>query len=186
MQLERDTAPGHSGPTRLVPLAAETIARDYGDLILRLAHHFCATGDEAQDAAQEAFVNLVEALPAFRGECALSTWVYRITLNTCRARGRRRQLRQQRETPLAHDPPSAELPASARLELDERQQALRQAVTELPADYRAVVLLHYHQELSYEEVAEVLGIPLGTVKVRLFRAKQLLRRRLGRDAAGTP
>jgi RNA polymerase sigma-70 factor (ECF subfamily) len=179
VQLEGNAGPMNPRPTPLLPLAAEAVARDYGDLVLRVAHHFCATREEAQDAAQEAFISLIEALPTFRGGCALSTWVYRITLNACRARGRHRQLLRQREAPLEHDPPSAELPASARLELDERQQALRRAVAALPADYRAVVVLHYHQGLSYDDVAEVLGLPLGTVKVRLFRAKQLLRRRLG-------
>ena len=164
-------------PDALTP-TAEDLVRQSSALVQRLTCQWCGTVEEAREAAQEAFVNLLEALPRFRGDCALSTWVYRITLNTCRGRGRRGQLRRSRETPLDQDPADTQPTRQEQLETEEQRHAVQRAVAQLADDYRVPVVLHYQQNLRYEEIAEILGIPLGTVKVRLFRAKRLLRHSL--------
>jgi RNA polymerase sigma factor (sigma-70 family) len=77
--------------------SAEELVGQHAELVQRLTFRLCHSVEEAREAAQETFLNLLEALPGFRGECALSTWIYRITVNTCRGRGRRRQVRRTRE-----------------------------------------------------------------------------------------
>lgn len=160
-----------------MPSAAELV-RQHAELVQRLTFRLCHSTEEAREAAQETFLNLLEALPGFRGECALSTWIYRITVNTCRGRGRRRQVRRSRELVLEQEPTDDRPSSQERLETEERRAAVRREIDRLPEDYRTVVTLHYLQQLKYEEIAAVLEIPLGTVKVRLFRAKRLLRRGL--------
>ncbi|MFH1567379.1 MAG: RNA polymerase sigma factor [Gemmatimonadota bacterium] len=163
----------------------EDLVRQHAGLVHGLAHRLCGSADEALDAAQETFLNLIEALPGFRGECALTTWIYRVALNTCRGRGRRRQQLRSREAPLAAEPAAREPSSHQVLEEAERRDQVRQAIDDLPDPYREVVVLHYLQDLGYEEIAAVLEIPLGTVKVRLHRAKERLRRRLEpSDAVG--
>jgi RNA polymerase sigma-70 factor, ECF subfamily len=158
--------------------AGQEFVRRHADLVYGLACRLCGSVEEAGDAAQETFLNLLQALPGFRGECALTTWIYRIALNTCSARLRQRRRQRARERPLETEP-AADRPSSLEiLEQEERRARLRRAVDQLPAEYRTVVVLHYLQELKYEEIAQMLAVPEGTVKVRLFRARQLLQRRL--------
>lgn len=162
------------------PEAAQRLVQQHQDLVYRLACQMLGPGEEARDAAQEAFLHALQYLSRFRGECAFSTWLYRIALNTCAARSSQRRKRRDREVLLAGEDlpgPDGSSPLEV-LERQERDQELHQAIAALPADYRSVVVLRYLQELSYEDVAQALGLPLGTVKIRLFRAKKLLQRRL--------
>lgn len=136
--------------------------------------------EEARDATQEIFLRALEALPGFRGESALSTWLYRIAANTCIARSSIRRQRRTREVPADDwDHPDERSPSSLELvEKGQRDAVLHQAVSELPEPYRLVIVLHYFQELTGAEVAQVLKVPEGTVKARLFRAQRLLQRKL--------
>ena len=109
-----------------------------------------------------------------------STWLYRIALNECAARGSQCRRRRDREVALREEdlPGPGGVSALEALETEERTRELRQAVDALPAEYRSVVVLRYLQDLRYEEIAQTLQLPLGTVKVRLFRARKLLQYRL--------
>jgi RNA polymerase sigma-70 factor (ECF subfamily) len=142
--------------------AFEALLEMYEDRVLRLAYAILEDRAAAEDAAQEAFVRIWKALPRFRGEAALSTWVYSIARNaalTRLARERRHPREPVREVaaPAAAEPPDLE-PLLARL----------------PENYRRVLRLYYLEEKSYEQVAEALAIPMGTVKTHLHRAKKML------------
>lgn len=144
-------------------LFAELLRR-YRGPIVNLAYQLLGDRDEAEDVAQETFVQAFLNLERFRGRSNLFTWVYRIAVNACRMR-----LRRRRPLPL-----EAELHATEGF--DEQAWVFKQQVDEvlrqLPEPFREVLILREMHELSYEEIAQVLGIPLGTVRSRLHAARQ--------------
>jgi RNA polymerase sigma-70 factor (ECF subfamily) len=154
-------------------LVARYKARVFG-IIVR------TTGDasRADDLAQEVFLRIYRGLPYFRGQARLSTWIYRVAANVCF---------EQR-----HAPARIEVPAEQagdeeraprqlashdgsfeRLELRDR---LSKALARLPPNYRFLVAAHYLKDVRYEDLAEALNMPLGTVKTNLYRARQQLRK----------
>jgi RNA polymerase sigma-70 factor (ECF subfamily) len=141
-----------------------------------------ALGDahEAEDAAQDAFVRAWMALPNFRGQSQFRTWLYRIVTNVCY----NRMPRLRREMAAFGDDQSSDIAdeefpePGASLEAEEQRAYLHQQIDSLPNSYKILVTLRYQQELSYEEIASVLSLPLGTVKTGLFRAKAHLREAL--------
>jgi RNA polymerase sigma-70 factor (ECF subfamily) len=157
----------------------------------RIYHYICRmTHDspEAEDLTQEVFIKAYLSLSTFRHDAAVDTWLYRIATNLVIDRFRRRK-----RGPLAwltwggeeEGDPVAELPASERssnpaamAELTELQARVHQAIAGLPPKLRSAVVLHDMEGLSYEEVAAVVGCPVGTVKSRLFNGRNLLRRKL--------
>ena len=141
-----------------------------------------ALGDEheAQDASQEAFLRVWQALPNFRGQAQFRTWLYRIVTNVCYGRlpRLRRQFAALGELEVSEVPDDTQPEPGARLEADEQRTFLWQQVEALPESYRILVMLRYQQGLPYEEIASVLSLPLGTVKTGLFRARARLREAL--------
>lgn len=137
---------------------------------------------EAEDVAQEAFVRAWQALPNFRGGSALRTWLYRIVINLCYNRfpRLRRELNELTDNSSTNLPEPASLEANPALysELRERRALLHCEIERLPESQRLLIVLRYQDELSYEEIASLLGLPLGTVKTGLFRAKERLRQAL--------
>jgi RNA polymerase sigma-70 factor (ECF subfamily) len=141
-----------------------------------------ALGDphEAEDAAQDAFVRAWLALPNFRGQAQFRTWLYRIVTNVCY----NRLPRLRREMAAIGDDHAEEIPdddsplPGQAVEVHQRQTYLHRQIDSLPESYKILVTLRYQQEMSYEEIANVLSLPLGTVKTGLFRAKAQLREAL--------
>jgi RNA polymerase sigma-70 factor (ECF subfamily) len=137
---------------------------------------------EAEDLAQEAFVRAWLALPRFRRQAKFRTWLYRIVTNLCynRLPRLRRELVAMSDT----DDEVVDLPDEGLadlghlVELDERRAWLYQQIEALPESYHLLVTLRYQHELSYEEIASVANVPLGTVKTGLFRARARLRQAL--------
>lgn len=147
----------------------ELIRRTYG-LVLSVCRGVCGSGGEAEDAAQETFVRAWRALPGFRGDAAVTTWLYRIATNvSLTAVRRRRPTAQPDELPdiadVRDDP-------SATAEGFERVAVVRAALAELSDDARAAFVLRDVEGLSYDDIADALGISLGAVKSRIFRARQ--------------
>jgi RNA polymerase sigma-70 factor (ECF subfamily) len=147
----------------------------YKDQVYGLVYRMIYDRSQADDLAQEVFLKVHRGLPYFRGEAKLSTWIYRIVQNVCsQARGRRTL-----EVPLdsgvegrpAHEPATADA-AFTDVELRDR---IDKAMAKLPEHYRMLVAAHYLEGVQYEALAEALGIPLGTVKTHLYRAKRQLR-----------
>lgn len=163
--------------------AFEALMDRYYDRIDRLALRLIGDGGVAEEIAQEAFVRAYRGLPRFRGAASVHTWLYRITVNLCLTHLRRRT------RPVV--PPDAETAASvgadpaSRLEAEQRRALVREVVDALPAHYRIVIVLSSVEELSYQEIASLLEIPVGTVKSRINSAKRLLREEL-RPMLGPP
>ena len=152
----------------------------YKDLVYAVVTRLVADRSQADDLAQEVFLKVHRGLPYFRGDARLSTWIYRIVSNVCfEARGRRVP-----ETPLDRGPDRAAIEPAAidtafgDLEMRDR---LEKAIARLPANYRLLVAAHYLDGVRYDDLAEALQLPLGTVKTHLHRAKQQLRRLLETD-----
>lgn len=150
--------------------------------VYNLALRTVGNPTEAEDVAQEAFVRAWQALPNFRGGSALRTWLYRIVVNLCinRFPRLRRELSELSEsdidslpeaTRFDHDP-------ALRIELRERRAWLHREIERLPEAQRLLLTLRYQDEMSYDEIASLVGLPLSTVKTGLFRAKERLRRAL--------
>jgi len=134
---------------------------------------------EASDAAQEAFLKAWRKLDTFRGDSLFRTWLTRIALNAAASR-RRTAARRGTRTGLPSAPREddrAPAPDAAALG-DERDRAVRDAVAGLAEEYRSVVVLKEFEDLSYEEIAEIVDVPVGTVRSRLHRGRAELRRRL--------
>jgi RNA polymerase sigma-70 factor (ECF subfamily) len=143
--------------------AFELLLQRYQVRVFRLAYSILGNRTLAEEAAQEAFVRVWKALPQYDGTASLSTWLYAITRHTCLSELRKRALR--REAPLEEGAALCEDGApDGRLEVT----AL---LARLPEIYRRVLVLYYLEEKSYEEVAQMLDLPLGTVKSHLHRAK---------------
>ena len=157
----------------------EPIVRQYQDRIFRLAFSILGDRGAAEEAAQDALLRIWRGLPRFRGESSLSTWIYAIARNACL-------------TALARAGPrieSLDEPAGRR-EAEGRTDMARGSAPEfdaealvgtLPSKYRQVVSLFYMQQKSYDEVASMLGMPVGTVKTYLFRARKALAEELARS-----
>jgi RNA polymerase sigma-70 factor (ECF subfamily) len=152
--------------------------------VFNLALRMLRNADEASEATQDVFFAAWQGLHQFRGNARFATWLYRITYNHClrlleqRRRDASAQAELAAESAREHSPAGA---LSARHASDaERQmrEAVRGEIANLPAKYRVVLVLRHLQELSYEEMAEVMSMPIGTVKTQLFRARAMLKDRL--------
>jgi RNA polymerase sigma-70 factor (ECF subfamily) len=146
----------------------------YRNLVYGMVTRLAPDRSQADDLAQDVFLKVHRGLPYFRGDARLSTWIYRIIANVCsQARSR-----PCVEVPLDRGPdrpaldPGAPDGAFADLELRDR---LEKAIAQLPDQYRFLIAAHHLQGMQYEALAEALGIPLGTVKTHLHRAKRRLR-----------
>lgn len=146
--------------------------------VYNLALRVLRDENEALDLAQETFVRAWTALPNFRRQSQFRTWLYRIVTNLCynRLPGLRRSLNDlgddvMEEIPLFDNP-------ALEVESSETRKYLHQAIGHLDENYRLLITLRYQHELSYEEIASTLNLPLGTVKTGIFRAKEQLRRSL--------
>lgn len=158
--------------------AFELLVERYYPRIDRLAQHVVGNPMTAEDITQEVFFRTYRALPRFRGESSLYSWLYRITINLCLNH-------LHRESAIRLSPEQATSPSrpvfadpSSLLEERERNRLVRNAIDALPPHYRIVVILRDLEELSYHEIAALLGIPLGTVKSRINFGKRLLKERL--------
>jgi RNA polymerase sigma-70 factor, ECF subfamily len=145
----------------------------YERVLFSVALRMLGDTEDARDATQDAFIKVYQRLGDYRPEHRFFSWIYRILTNECLNALRARRP-QEREIPdLAITSGALEA-----LELDERRRAVQAAITALPRDYRDVLILRHFAELSYEEVADTLAIPVKTVKSRLYTARQRLGERL--------
>ena len=173
------------------PAFAELVEM-HQDFVFNLAFRILQNYEEADDASQEAFVKIWQALPGFRGDAKFTTWAYRIVRNGCLNRlrsinGNPRLVSvetsfgegEEGETDILANLPGdkSEEPAW-RFDTVERRQLIWEQVDGLPVKYREIIALYYGQEMSYEEIASALEVPVGTVKTHLYRAKAQLKSRL--------
>jgi RNA polymerase sigma-70 factor (ECF subfamily) len=154
--------------------------RQIYQLALRMLHDV----EEASEATQEVFLAAWQGLRGYRGDARFATWLYRITYNHClrleqhRRRDAAVQAELVAESAREHSPERTLSAHHAQDAEAQMRETIRSEIANLPPKYRIVLVLRHLQELSYEEIAETMRVPIGTVKAQLFRARALLKERL--------
>ena len=165
---------------------SEVVAR-YKAKIYNYIYRMTGSADDAEDLTQEVFIRMYTSIDSFRGQSSLNTWLFRIAGNLCIDRFRRTKNRipaYSLDEPVGEDAaPTHEVADRTYephrlLENVEMAEQIQDALAKLPEKLRATLLLHDIEGLPYEEIAQVVGCPLGTVKSRLFNARMQLRQHL--------
>lgn len=166
------------------PEAFGEIVRRWERRIYALSYGMLGREEDARDATQETFLAAFRNLRGFRGEAKVSSWLHRIAINQCITRQRRAKVRgetaledEAEKNAVAFAAPAHESPALA-AESSERVEVVRRAVAALPADLRQVIVMKEFEELTFQEIADSLDLPLSTVKSRLYTALRQLQMRL--------
>src|SRR5262252_3398713 len=154
--------------------AFEELVDRYKSLVFAMIMRTIPDRSQAEDLAQDVFLRVHRGLPYFRGEARLSTWIYRIVINVCA-----QETSRQRPPAVSLDDPAARLRTPSTVDRQfsdfELRERLEKAIQQLPPQYRVLIAGHYLQGLQYEDLAEAMQLPLGTVKTQLHRAKRQLR-----------
>jgi RNA polymerase sigma-70 factor (ECF subfamily) len=182
-------------------LVAKSIRGDadsFNELVLRwerpiyaLAYRTIGREEDARDVCQETFLRAFRALPGFRGQAKFSSWLYRIALNLCRD-----WVRRERRAPVVQPPEDVDLmemaaaaePSESIEDLVARKDLSRlveQAMALLPEDQRTAIVLKEYHGLTFQEIAELVGCPMSTVKTRLYQGLIVLRRELSKNSKAT-
>jgi RNA polymerase sigma-70 factor, ECF subfamily len=159
----------------------EELVRRYQRPISAYVYRMVGNYESALDLTQEIFIKVYNSLRRYRAEFKFSTWIYKIAHNAAVDHLRRNTTREQ-SLVASHEGDSFDLPIESPHLTPEQESERRERTTEiesvvraLPANYRELIILRHSQDLSYEEIVEVTGLPLGTVKNRLFRAREMMR-----------
>ena len=158
----------------------------YKDAVYSIIYRMVHNQQEAEDLSQEAFIKAYNSINSFNEEYAFSTWLFKIATNNCIDFFRKRKLKtysmdqtvkykdEEFQQEYADDEPTVDYELVA----SEKSAMIRKAIYELPEKYRTAILLRHHEERSYEDIAQILKLPLGTVKARIFRAREMLKKSL--------
>jgi RNA polymerase sigma-70 factor (ECF subfamily) len=158
------------------------LVQRYQRRIFNLVYRMLQQYEEASEITQETFLAAWQGLPSFRGDARFATWLYRIAYNCAlkqletRKRDKALQMALQAEQALESD--DGHDPADSQMDKHDRQAFVQEHLSHLPTKYRIVLILRHLQDMSYEEMAEILTMPIGTIKTHLFRARNLLKERL--------
>ncbi len=156
------------------------------NMVLRMLQDY----DDASEITQEAFLAAWQGLPSFRSEARFATWLYRIAYNCALKQLERCKRERSLQTAMAAEQMLEEVnkqkQAEDILELRARQVIVREQIEKLPVKYRSVLILRHLQERTYEEMADILAMPIGTIKTHLFRARNLLKERLYNAFSNAP
>ncbi len=150
--------------------------------VFNLVYRMLQQYDEASEVTQETFLAAWQGLPGFRGDARFSTWLYRIAYNCCLKQVEQRKRDQALQTAIQAEQhledAGSEMRVDTEIDAHDRQVLVREQLSTLPTKYRLVLVLRHLQEKTYEEMAEILAMPIGTIKTHLFRARNLLKERL--------
>ena len=157
---------------------------NYKNMVYNLAYRMSNNPHEAEDISQEAFMRAYQSLARFNPSYKFSTWLYQITLNIIRDKFKRKEIDYvSLDTPVEtvdseFFPQPADFTNNPEQIITQKEniQAIQQAILSLPLKYREVLVLRHLQDLSYIEIANILKLPQGTVKIRLYRAREQLRK----------
>lgn len=163
------------------------LMRKYRGPIKNLIFKMVSQKEEIDDLLQEVFIKAFNSLENYNQEFAFSTWIYRIAINNTIDYLRKKKLDtfsidvekdDDDDSPSRFELPDTTYAADAKIILEQRQQIINEAINSLPEKYKKIIELRHKEELSYEEIAEILKLPIGTVKAHLFRARELLNKYL--------
>ena len=160
--------------------------KKYHDAISNFIYRMIQDKAQVEDLTQEAFIKAFGSLASFNEEYAFSTWLYKIATNNCIDFIRRRKLQMfsidkpipSKESDYAFELRDDSAEADGEIISSQRTRLLNEAITQLPEKYRIVIRLRHTEERSYEEIAKILKLPIGTVKAHIFRARELLYKNL--------
>jgi len=166
--------------------AFSAIVKRYREQIFHFILKMVKDGAQAEDLTQETFIKAFRALASFNSQYAFSTWLYKIAANNCIDYFRKKKLAttsidtpiQAKDGQLHRDFPDHQEGPESQLISKERTNEIKVAIDSLPEKYRQAIILRHSQDRSYEEIAKELDLPLGTVKVRIFRAREMLKSKL--------
>ncbi|MCE9573451.1 MAG: sigma-70 family RNA polymerase sigma factor [Deltaproteobacteria bacterium] len=171
--------------------AFRELVAEHRDKVFNMTYRMLGNRAEAEDVAQEVFISVFKTIDTFREESKFSTWLYRVTVNHCKNRIKylsRRHDRDQDELDEASEadvaaavaaPPPSPRP-DRQLEGAQTERMLQEAIAELDEEHRVLVVLRDVEDLSIEEIMEITGLPDGTIKSRLHRARMALRKKITR------
>ena len=160
------------------------LINNYKNMVYNLAYRMSNNPHEAEDISQDAFLRAYQSLARFNPSYKFSTWIYQITLNIIRDRFKKKELNYvSLDSPIKTDdsefysqPADLTNDPEEIMAQKEDAQAIQQAIYSLPLKYREVLVLRHLQDLSYIEISNILKLPSGTVKIRLYRAREQLRK----------
>jgi len=153
------------------------LVQRYQRRVFNLVYRMLQQYEEATETTQETFLAAWQGLPAFRGDARFATWLYRIAYNCSLKQLEQRKRDKALQVALEAEQDNAKL-ADTEIDVRDRQALVREHLSHLPAKYRIVLILRHLQDMTYEEMAEILTMPIGTIKTHLFRARNLLKERL--------
>ena len=163
--------------------AFEELMRAHEDRVFSVCLRMLRDRDAALDATQETFLSVFRKADRFSGRSAFSTWLYRVAVNTCYDALRRTRRRPTAPLPEHTDPP--DLSTDDAIAAADVRPSIEAALAELPVEFRAAVVLSDLEGLPLQEVGDLLGVPVGTVKSRVFRGRRLLADALGNLSGGS-
>lgn len=158
--------------------AFSELVRRHQHVVYNLAYRFMRDLVLSEDMAQEAFLKGFRLLKGFRGDCSFSSWMYRVTSSVCLTELHRRKRRGEVQL---H--PSHVGTIDAQTDSLDMPELIRGCVTQLPDNYATIITMYYLKEISYDEIAEAMNIPIGTLKTWMFRARKKLRKIVEKELA---
>jgi len=166
--------------------AYRAILKKYHDQVYNLLYRMVHDKDEVEDLTQEAFIKAFNSLHNFNEEFAFSTWLYKIATNNCIDYIRKKKLAtfsidkplESKDGEYSFEIPDSSYEPDKTLIAGQRSKILEEAVNALPEKYRQVILMRHTEDKDYQEIADELKLPLGTVKAHIFRAREILYKRL--------
>ncbi|KAA3615103.1 MAG: sigma-70 family RNA polymerase sigma factor [Calditrichaeota bacterium] len=158
----------------------------YKDVVYSIVYRMVRNKQEAEDLTQEAFIKAYKSINSFNEEYAFSTWLFKIATNNCIDFFRKRKLKtysmdesiKYKDDEIKQEYADPEPDVEFDLVAEERKSIIRTAIDQLPEKYRIVIEMRHQKEYSYEQISEDLDLPLGTVKARIFRAREMLNKSL--------
>jgi RNA polymerase sigma-70 factor (ECF subfamily) len=162
------------------------LLQKYRGPVFNLIIRMVKSKEEAEDLVQEAFIKAFNSLHSFNMQYAFSTWLYKIAINNSIDHFRKQKLKlcsldkpvESKEGELKREFPDVTFAADKDLLNKEKMGLIQDAIDSLPEKYRMSIVYRHQEEKSYEEIAEIMDIPLGTVKARIFRAREMLKKKL--------
>ncbi len=162
--------------------AFKFLMKKYHDAIYNLIYKMVLDKADVEDLTQEAFIKAFNSIRSFNFEFAFSTWLYKIATNNCIDYLRKKKIRtfsidkpiETKDGEMEYEIPDSTFIPDKEVIFDQKKTVLEQAVAHLPEKYQRVIIMRHQEEKSYEEIADELDMPLGTVKAHIFRAREIL------------